>query len=101
MERMPPLRRVRGVYQPTAETAASTTPSLVGDPLISVAVYVTPSFDSFYLECRDRIGRALTVTLRNVELAADVVDEAMVPADQHRAESPVSRTQPAGSIGSA
>ena len=83
MERMAPLRRVRDVYQPMAETAASTTPSLVGDPLISAAVDVTPSFDSFYLECRDRIGRALTVTLRNAELAADAVDEAMVRAYQH------------------
>ena len=85
MERMRRLGRVDGVYSTVAETAGPAAPSQValGDPLIGATVDVTPSFDEFYVECRDRIGRALAVTLRDGEFAADAVDEAMVRAYQH------------------
>lgn len=39
-------------------------------------------FDEFYLEARRTVGQALAVTLRDVDLAADAVDEAMVRAYQ-------------------
>lgn len=41
------------------------------------------SFEAFYAECRDRVGRALALTLGDAELAADAVDEAMARAYQH------------------
>lgn len=51
-------------------------------PIDGIAV-VTPSFESFYAASRDRVGRALALTLHDPELAADAVDEAMVRAYQH------------------
>lgn len=39
-------------------------------------------FHSFYVVHRDRIGRALALTLRDQDLASDAVDEAMVRAYQ-------------------
>jgi RNA polymerase sigma-70 factor (ECF subfamily) len=41
-----------------------------------------PDFDAFYREARASVGRALTLTLRDVDLATDSVDEAMVRAYQ-------------------
>lgn len=43
---------------------------------------MTPDFRSFYLAARPQVGRALVVTLRDPDLAADAVDEAMVRAYQ-------------------
>jgi RNA polymerase sigma-70 factor (ECF subfamily) len=44
---------------------------------------VTPAFETFYTSTRTTVGRALAVTLRDAELAADAVDEAMIRAYQH------------------
>jgi RNA polymerase sigma factor (sigma-70 family) len=80
-------RRVRLVH-----SAASWDPGLRaagGDPPPLEAVadteldVVEPSFELFYGTARDTVGRALALTLRDPELAADAVDEAMVRAYQH------------------
>ncbi len=39
-------------------------------------------FATFYIDVRPRVGRALAVTLRDSDLAADAVDEALVRAYQ-------------------
>lgn len=39
-------------------------------------------FHEFWIESRDRVGRALALTLGNTDLAAEAVDEAMVRAYQ-------------------
>ena len=39
-------------------------------------------FDSFYRDCRRSVGRALALTLRDVDLATEVVDEALARAYQ-------------------
>lgn len=49
--------------------------------LDAVVVDALP-FDDFYRARRDQIGRALAVTLRDNQLAADAVDEAMARAFQ-------------------
>jgi RNA polymerase sigma factor (sigma-70 family) len=46
------------------------------------AMAMTPDFHSFYVAARPQVGRALVVTLRDPDLAADAVDEAMVRAFQ-------------------
>lgn len=40
------------------------------------------SFEAFYARHRDEVGRALAITLRDDELAADALDEAMARAYQ-------------------
>jgi RNA polymerase sigma factor (sigma-70 family) len=47
-----------------------------------VVAEAPPSFHDFYVASRDRVGRALAVTLRDNDLAADAVDEAMARAYQ-------------------
>ena len=42
----------------------------------------TPSFESFWAAHRDRIGRAIAMTIGDAQLAADAVDEAMARAYQ-------------------
>ena len=44
------------------------------------------SFDSFYVQNRDQIARALTLSLRNADLGAEAADEAFVRACQRWAE---------------
>ena len=43
-------------------------------------------FDSFYLQNRDQIARALSLSLRNADLGAEAADEAFVRACQRWAE---------------
>jgi RNA polymerase sigma factor (sigma-70 family) len=43
---------------------------------------VTPTFDEFWTAQRDRIGRALAMTVGDLDLATDAVDEAMARAYQ-------------------
>lgn len=43
---------------------------------------VTPTFDEFWAAQRDRIARALAVSIGDADLAADAVDEAMARAYQ-------------------
>ncbi|MGB0112332.1 MAG: sigma factor-like helix-turn-helix DNA-binding protein [Ilumatobacteraceae bacterium] len=47
-----------------------------------VAVDAVRDFDEFYGPTRQSVGRALAVTLRDVDLATDSVDEALVRAYQ-------------------
>lgn len=42
----------------------------------------TPAFEAFWTDHRDRIGRALAMTIGDAALAADAVDEAMARAYQ-------------------
>ncbi len=44
------------------------------------------NFDSFYLQHRDQIARALSLSLRNADLGAEAADEAFVRACQKWAE---------------
>jgi RNA polymerase sigma factor (sigma-70 family) len=85
MEPTPDGGRVRVVHsaaswdpglQPAAERAS--TASATGELEV-----IGPSFDAFYATARDTVGRALALTLRDPELAADAVDEAMARAYQH------------------
>ena len=51
--------------------------------LPAVVIETAPlDFHAFYAGSRDRIGRALALTLHDADLAADSVDEAMVRAYQ-------------------
>lgn len=68
--------RVPDVQQPDAFT--TTTPALQ----IVVEPDARPAFHDFYVGYRDRVGRALAVTLHDADLAADSVDEAMARAYQ-------------------
>ena len=46
------------------------------------AADTTPSFEAFWAAHRDRIGRAIAMTIGDAQLAADAVDEAMARAYQ-------------------
>ena len=76
MEPNAPKGRVSGVQQPDTLPAA--------DPGLYVVVEQTEqlAFHDFYAGSRDRVGRALAVTLGDADLAADAVDEAMARAYQ-------------------
>lgn len=54
----------------------------VGDPQISQGLIVEDGFTTFYASNRDRIARALALTLRDAHLGAEAVDEAMTRAYQ-------------------
>ena len=68
--------RVSGVQQPDVVSTV--------DPGLYVVVEDTErlAFHDFYAGSRDRVGRALAVTLGDADLAADSVDEAMARAYQ-------------------
>ena len=80
MEPNAPDERVSDVQQsdvaPTIDAAM--------DPSLYVLVEQTDqlAFHDFYAGSRDRVGRALAVTLGDTDLAADCVDEAMARAYQ-------------------
>ena len=76
MEPNTPAGRVSGVQQP--DTLRSS------DPGLYVVVEQTEqlAFHDFYVGSRDRVGRALAVTLGDADLAAYSVDEAMARAYQ-------------------
>lgn len=73
---------------PHVQRQHATTPAAGGGPQLPPAVLqvvVEPaavSFHDFYVAHRDHIGRALALTLRDADLAADSVDEAMARAYQ-------------------
>jgi RNA polymerase sigma-70 factor (ECF subfamily) len=50
------------------------------DPVTAVEAMTPPPFTDFYRASRDAVGRALALTLGDVELAAEAVDEAMARA---------------------
>jgi RNA polymerase sigma-70 factor (ECF subfamily) len=77
-EREPNLgdERVPDVHQPDAFTPTTPVLQIVVEPDSQLA------FHDFYAGCRDRVGRALAVTLHDTDLAADSVDEAMARAYQ-------------------
>lgn len=69
--------RLSHVQQPDAATMPAF------DPGLHLVVEASRrSFSDFYAATRDNVGRALAVTLRDGDLAADAVDEAMVRAYQ-------------------
>lgn len=76
MEPNAPPERVSDVQQPDALSTV--------DPGLYVVVEDTErlAFHDFYVGSRDRVGRALAVTLGDTDLAADSVDEAMARAYQ-------------------
>jgi len=77
MEPIGQLERLSHVQQPDAATMPAF------DPGLHLVVEAgRPSFSDFYAATRDNVGRALAVTLRDGDLAADAVDEAMVRAYQ-------------------
>jgi RNA polymerase sigma-70 factor (ECF subfamily) len=57
--------------------------AFVSGELPAIVIETAPlDFHAFYVGSRDRIGRALALTLHDADLAADAVDEAMVRAYQ-------------------
>jgi RNA polymerase sigma-70 factor (ECF subfamily) len=76
MEPNAPDERVSDVQQPDAVSSM--------DPGLYVVVEPTDqlAFHDFYSGSRDRVGRALAVTLGDADLAAESVDEAMARAYQ-------------------
>lgn len=88
MEPDPPAERVRavdGLLSYPLQTSAITGADLgapaaeVDEPADATA---SPSFESFYRDRRDRLARALAMTLGDVHLAAEAADEAMARAYQ-------------------
>lgn len=51
-------------------------------PVHELTVDISLGFHDFYASARQQVGRALAITLRDADLAADAVDEAMVRAYQ-------------------
>jgi len=66
---------------PRVDHAPRGTRPMIGE-LPLVVVDAVPDFDEFYVSTRTTVGRALAVTLRDVDLATDSVDEALVRAYQ-------------------
>lgn len=54
--------------------------------LASEEIPVVVSFDGFYRSSRDRLCRSLDLTIRNPDLAAEAVDEAMARATERWGE---------------
>ena len=71
-----PAERVSNVQQP--DTVSSMDPGLY----VVVEQSDQLAFHDFYSGSRDRVGRALAVTLGDADLAAESVDEAMARAYQ-------------------
>jgi RNA polymerase sigma-70 factor (ECF subfamily) len=76
MEPNAPAERVSDVQQPDALSAVDNGLYVVVEQTEQLA------FHDFYAGSRDRVGRALAVTLGDADLAADSVDEAMARAYQ-------------------
>lgn len=74
MEPISPLRGVPHVSTSQANPVTGEVPLMI--------VGSTPDFDAFYGPARQSVGRALSLTLRDVDLATDSVDEALVRAYQ-------------------
>jgi RNA polymerase sigma factor (sigma-70 family) len=71
-------------------------PAVMPRAVLQVVVEPEPlAFHDFYASTRDRVGRALALTLRDADLASDSVDEAMARAYQ-RWESVRDMDNPAG-----
>jgi RNA polymerase sigma factor (sigma-70 family) len=89
MEPIDPVRRASHVDFTTAWFAAET------DDSVSSAEVLVPfaAFDDFYRASRSELVRALSLTLGDLELATEAVDEAMTRAYQrwervHRLDNP-------------
>jgi len=80
---MEPIRTVGRVPHVSAVHPGSTTGEIpvIGEMQMMV-IESAPDFDTFYREARPSVGRALALTLRDIDLATDSVDEAMVRAYQ-------------------
>ncbi|MCU1364500.1 MAG: putative polymerase subfamily sigma factor [Ilumatobacteraceae bacterium] len=59
---------------------ADSTPGQISPGTATHHLLVGASFEDFYIANRAAVGRALALTLRDAELAADAVDEAMARA---------------------
>ena len=76
-------------------------PNVAGEPtplLLVVDSCSRVAFHDFYALDRDRIGRALAVTLRDADLAAESVDEAMARAYARWSSVSAMAIRPAGCI---
>ena len=84
MEPNAPAERVSDVQQPDVIPTIDATMGEAMDPGLFVVVEQTDqlAFHDFYSGSRDRVGRALAVTLGDADLAAECVDEAMARAYQ-------------------
>lgn len=80
---MEPNRAVGGVPHVSAVHPGSTTGEIpvIGE-LPMMVVESALDFDAFYRTARPSVGRALALTLHDIDLATDSVDEAMVRAYQ-------------------
>jgi RNA polymerase sigma factor (sigma-70 family) len=80
------VRRLDGVHLEPSDTADAEAPAVFDLEtrleLDMTAAALRAEFHAFYVGTRDRVGRALALTLRDADLAADAVDEAMVRAFQ-------------------
>lgn len=88
-----PMRHPDVQQQPA--TATHDRPTLPRAVMQIVVEPAPPSFHDFYAAHRDQVGRALAMTLRDTDLAADSVDEAMARAYQ-RWDSVSTMDNPAG-----
>lgn len=81
MEPTGALGRVSHVSSSHQSAVSGEVPAIVGEMTFAASEPLV-EFDEFYGPARRSVGRALAVTLRDVDLAADAVDEAMVRAYQ-------------------
>lgn len=94
MEPNDALGRLPDVQQQPA-TATQDGPVMPRAVMQVVVEPAPPSFHDFYVAHRENVGRALAMTLRDPDLAADSVDEAMARAYQ-RWDSVATMDNPAG-----
>ena len=80
LERVPDVQGTTSALSPDAEIAVA--PRSANDVLTTSYSDSDESFVAFYRSNRDRIARALALTLRDGNLAAEAVDEAMARAYQ-------------------
>lgn len=80
---VPAGNRIGGpwVYTPMDDTLSIVVP-LDATPVVGDVTAERLPFEGFYKDRRDRIARALTLTIGDVHLATEAVDEAMVRAYQ-------------------
>lgn len=81
---MEPNGALGRVHHVSAIHPGSTTGEIpvIGEMHVTMVIGSALDFDAFYREARPSVGRALALTLRDVDLATDSLDEAMVRAYQ-------------------
>lgn len=81
MERFEGVMRVQGSVFDGADQR-DREESLTTDELANSEVPAIVGFDGFYRAHRDRLSRALDLTIRDTDLATEAIDEAMIRAAQ-------------------